>query len=92
MAKPGSRVRCIYAFVTVDDDGDEALALIHSADGWVPMVTLDKERLPALREIAREMQRQFPNVRVELRRYEMAGVAEVIGKRVVTRALEMSNA
>lgn len=50
------RIDAIYAFVSVDDDGNEGLCGATMPDGmWMPLIGADEKRLIALMPIAEEL-------------------------------------
>jgi hypothetical protein len=51
----GFKIENLWAFVSVDEDGDEGLAAFMSDDVWMPMVAADEKRVESLRAIAQKL-------------------------------------
>jgi hypothetical protein len=48
----------VYAFVAIDEDGDEGVCAFYGPTGWMPMVCADQARVDQMRPIAEEIARQ----------------------------------
>lgn len=54
---PGNKLRIdqIWAFVSVDEKGDEGLCAFQSSMGWTPLIAADEARLESLRPVAQRI-------------------------------------
>jgi hypothetical protein len=52
--RPGQRLRIdeLFAWVAVDENGDEGVMGMKTGHGWVPMVGADRERIESFRKYA----------------------------------------
>lgn len=75
---PGFRITEIFAFVSVDPDGDEGVCGFHSKDGvfW-PMVAADVRRLKDFFPIAEEISKET-GVKIEVRHFTKMETLSVI--------------
>lgn len=74
----GQKISEIYAFIAVDDEGDEGICSVHHRnEGWVPLVTQNREDLDKLRPVAADVALRTGHV-VHLRRYKVMEIVEVI--------------
>lgn len=46
------KIEKLYAWVTTDDDGDDALPAVRTDMGFLPMIGSDKEMIESLRQTA----------------------------------------
>ena len=53
--KPGFRITYIHAFTAIGSDDEEGVIAFMSADGPMPMIAADPERLEQLRPIAQQV-------------------------------------
>lgn len=65
----------MYAFVATDKNGDEGIIGMNTADGWLPLVGADMERIDSLKRIAREAGIQA-QVKVKLIKFSAMEVLE----------------
>ncbi len=71
------KVEEIFAFVIVDDDGDEGVPAVMVGDMWVPMVGADPGRIESLHPYAQEVA-TAKDRRVSLRHFKLTREMEVI--------------
>ena len=59
--RPGlmPRIEHLWAFLSIDKDGDEAVCAAKMGDTWMPLVAADEKRLDQLRPIAEQVARQI---------------------------------
>jgi hypothetical protein len=74
--KPGFRMEKLWAFVRVDEDGDEGLIGLHGPGGPMPMVGADWTRVEQLKELVGRLAAQ-DGIRVELREFSTMRTVEV---------------
>jgi hypothetical protein len=56
VVKEGFRITEIWAFLTVDSDGDEGVCATRTPSGvWIPLIAADKELLDSLRPLAERL-------------------------------------
>lgn len=67
----------MFAFLTIDEDGDEAVPAVRVPGGWMPLVAADEARLAALRPLAEQMAEQA-GVELTLSRFEVRTDVETI--------------
>jgi hypothetical protein len=48
----------VYAFVAIDSDGEEGITAYRSAEGWMPLVCGDWDRVQSLMLIAQKIANQ----------------------------------
>lgn len=77
------KVDQMYAYVSVDDDGDEGICGIRTGMGWMPMVGADMARMLSLRNHA-ELVAQESGRTVRLVRFGVRELLDTITPR--TRA------
>lgn len=71
------RIDELYAYVSVNDDGDEGLCAFVADDGsWMPMVAADEARVEQMRPIAQGIVRQ--GIPVRLLRFSTRSEIEVL--------------
>ena len=51
--KPPMRVNHMWAFLAVDDEGNEGIVAARLEGTWFPLIAADEERLEQLRSVAR---------------------------------------
>lgn len=72
------RIDELYAYVSVDEDGDEGLCAFLGPDGsWMPMVAADEARVEQLRPIAQDII-QHSGMAVRLLRFSTRSEIEVV--------------
>lgn len=76
-AKDGHRINLMYAFIAIDEDGDEGVCAMYTPEGWVPMVGSDMERVDTLRKVAAGIARRSGKI-VHLRRFSNMEIVNVI--------------
>lgn len=72
------RIEKIWAFVSVDDDGDEGLVAANVNGSWMPLLAADEKRVDSLREMAALIGKETGK-RIVLARFETRVDQEVIG-------------
>lgn len=78
-AEDGFRIKDVWAFVAVGEDGDEGIMAMRQRDGsWMPMIAADEERIRLLRPIA-EAQAEVTGTQVRLVRFHQRSEVETIG-------------
>lgn len=75
--KDGHLIKKLFAFVVVDEDGDEGLCAMQTSEGWVPLVGSDIARVDYLRPAAAICAKQSGKV-VHLRRFTNMEIVDVI--------------
>jgi hypothetical protein len=68
----------LYAFVAVDDDGNEGIAAFLKDGVWYPMVGADMERIDDLRPRAKKVA-ELGGVLIKLCKFSARDEVEVIG-------------
>lgn len=68
---PGHRIKELYAFVAIDEDGDEGIMGMQTGDTWMPLIGSDMPRVESLKPIAEEISRQT-NTPYEIRHFKPA--------------------
>lgn len=71
------RIDQMYAFVATDKDGTEGIVGAATANGWMPLVGADMERVDQLRPLVKEIAKAT-NVTVRLLRFSVREELEVI--------------
>lgn len=76
---PEKRITDLWAFIGVDEDGDEGLCAFEAIDGRVmPMVASDEGRRDLLIPMAERIVANIPGSRIELRRFTSSTVEQMI--------------
>lgn len=70
-------IKLLYAFIAIDEDGDEGVCAMLTPEGWVPMVGSDMERIDSLRPVAAEIAKRSGKI-VHLRRFSSMEIVNVI--------------
>jgi hypothetical protein len=78
VANPGSRIRELWGVVAVDEDGDETLVFRNAFGHWYPLVTGDAHAIGLMESMGREMLKQFPHLKVEVRHFATDELCRVI--------------
>jgi hypothetical protein len=65
----------LFAFVTLDEEGDEGLMGFHTPDGWVPMIGADMARISDLQIMADNISRKTGIV-YTLKKFKLASEEE----------------
>jgi len=67
----------LFAFITVDEEGNEGVAAFYSDSGWMPMVGRDISRVESLMKTARIIASET-GIDIELREFSSCKLIEVI--------------
>ena len=67
----------LFAFVMIDEDGDEAVPAFHDGTTWLPMIGADMARVASLIPIAKKMVQRFPDRPIRILKFT---VPEQIGE------------
>lgn len=54
----------LWAFLSIDEDGDEGVCAFHGSQGWMPMVATDLKRVESLKPLAQEMATEGNNIKL----------------------------
>lgn len=73
----GFRIDAIWAYLSVDDDGDEGVMAMRGQNDWMPMIAGDERRRDLLRPVA-EQQAKVGGVVVKLVRFHQREEVETI--------------
>jgi hypothetical protein len=76
-ARPVEKVTEAYAFVCINERGEERQVSIQVGDTWVPLFCLDFEALPRIRALAQDLARQSGRT-IRLLRFTRREQLEVI--------------
>jgi hypothetical protein len=64
----GYRIKNVWVFVGIDGDGDEGICAFQGANGWMPMVAADEQRLHQLMPVAQKIA-DARGCRIEVRHF-----------------------
>ncbi len=73
---PGKRIDHVWLYTSIDGDDDEGVCAFRSGDTMLPMIASDERRRDILVDIAKLMVSEFPDMRIELRRFDGPAVVE----------------